>query len=197
MNDDANGERDDSIVQRARSGERVAIEALLVRNLPRLEAMVRLDAGPAVAQRESITDVVQSVCAEVVKGLATFEFQSEAAFRCWLAMHVRHKVIDKARYYKAQCRDRAREAEASTPSVFDVYRTLCTPSRVMSGREALEHFEAAFADLHPDQREAITLYRIVGLSYSEISERMGKSEGAVRNLVYRGLARLAISVDDR
>lgn len=193
---------DESLVQRALGGDKRAVESLLVRSLPRLEAMVRLTTGAAVLGRESVADVVQSVCAEVVADLADFEFLSEAAFRSWLATHVRHKVIDKARYHSAQRRDLRRESDegqADTTndeeSVVDIYKSLCTPSRVMAGREALERFEAAFALLPDEQREAITLYRIVGLPYATIAESMGKSEGAVRNMVYRGLARLAIEVD--
>ena len=44
-------------------------------------------------------------------------------------------------------------------------------------------------------REAVTLHRLCGLSHAEIAERMNRSEGAVRNLVYRGISRLALLVD--
>tara|TARA_R110002096_G_scaffold213723_3_gene401216 strand:+ start:249 stop:509 length:261 start_codon:yes stop_codon:yes gene_type:complete len=76
-------------------------------------------------------------------------------------------------------------------SVMQCYATLCTPSRHAAGREDLDRFEQAFDQLPDDYREAITLKRIVGLDYAEIAKVMGRAEGAVRNLVYRGLGRLS------
>jgi DNA-directed RNA polymerase specialized sigma24 family protein len=43
----------------------------------------------------------------------------------------------------------------------------------------------------------ISLAHIVGLSRAEIAERMGRTDGAVRTLLWRGLATLAELVDDR
>jgi DNA-directed RNA polymerase specialized sigma24 family protein len=37
----------------------------------------------------------------------------------------------------------------------------------------------------------VLLRRVLGLDYAEIGRKLDKSEGAVRNLVYRGVARLA------
>ena len=51
--------------------------------------------------------------------------------------------------------------------------------------------EAALDRLPVEYREAVVRRRIAGLSYAEIAEELGRSEGAVRNLVCRGLARLS------
>jgi RNA polymerase sigma factor (sigma-70 family) len=59
----------------------------------------------------------------------------------------------------------------------------------------MRRVEAAFDQLPEDYREAVTLYKLCELSYAEIAERMKRSEGAVRNLVYRGISRLALLVD--
>jgi RNA polymerase sigma factor (sigma-70 family) len=59
----------------------------------------------------------------------------------------------------------------------------------------MQRVEAAFDELPEDYREAITLHKLCGLSHAEIAERLGRSEGAVRNLVYRGISRLALLVD--
>ena len=49
----------------------------------------------------------------------------------------------------------------------------------------------AFAQLPEDYREVITLSRVVGLSHGQIASQLGKSEGAVRVLLHRALARLS------
>lgn len=186
------------LAARASGGDRQALGLLLARHLPSLQAYVRLKAGPVLRARESLSDLVQSVCVEVLQDLPGFEFRGEARFRHWLFQHALHKVVNKANYHRAQKRDLGRErampagdsASGEHASVLACYASICTPSRHASGREALARFEAAFDRLPDDYREAITLQRLVGMPYAEIAAAMGRSEGAVRNLVHRGLARL-------
>jgi RNA polymerase sigma-70 factor (subfamily 1) len=175
---------------------------MLVRNLPNLEAYLRLHAGAAVRARESVSDLVQSVCVEVLRDLSRFEFRGEPQFRHWLCRQALHKIVNKQEFHAAGKRDYRREvrpdqprSDDSMPSVLTCYASICTPSRVASGRENLARFEAAFDKLPEDYRQAITMQRVVGLDYAEIAEAMGRSEGAVRNLVYRGLARLSALLD--
>jgi RNA polymerase sigma-70 factor (ECF subfamily) len=193
---------DDQLLERALGGDRAAIEQMLVRNLPNLEAYLRLHAGAAVRARESVSDLVQSVCVEVLRDLSRFEFRGEPQFRHWLCRQALHKIVNKQEFHAAGKRDYRREVRAtrpsgadSTPSVLSCYASICTPSRVAAGREAMQRFEAAFDELPEDYRQAITMQRVVGLDYAEIAAAMGRSEGAVRNLVYRGLARLSALLD--
>lgn len=58
-------------------------------------------------------------------------------------------------------------------------------------REECEQLESAFERLPGEYREVLLLARIVGLSRAEIGERMGRSEGAARALLFRAQARLA------
>jgi RNA polymerase sigma-70 factor (ECF subfamily) len=188
-----------ALLTRAAQHDRAALEDLLVMHLPGVEAYLRLRMGPMMRAKESASDLVQSLCREVLGDLSSFEYRGEAAFRHWLYAQARHKLIDKQRYLVADRRDPARElpadAEASA-SVLAGYGTLCTPSRDLSTREAVARIERAFDSLPDDYKEAITLHRMVGLSHAEIAKHMQRSEGAVRNLVYRGLAQLAIGLGD-
>lgn len=198
------GDASQTLLARAREGDQRALGELLVRNLPQLEAYLRLQAGPAVRSKESLSDLVQSVCVDVLRDLTRFEFRGEAQFRHWLGKHALHKVINKREYYGAAKRDMAREdcrgeagqgmadsSAAEADSVLRSYGTICTPSRVASGREQLRRFESAFDRLSDDCRQAITLHRIIGIGYAEIAASMHRSENAVRNLVHRGLSRLS------
>jgi RNA polymerase sigma-70 factor (ECF subfamily) len=183
------------LVARAANGDESARRDLVVKHLPSLEAFVRLRAGAFVRARESCSDLVQSVCADVLGDLGGFEYRGEEQFRHWLFQRALHKILNKRRFHEAEQRDARRERPVDSPSsaatLLECYQSICTPSRVARGREALAEFERAFARLPEDYREAITLYRIVGLPYADIAAAMGRSEGAVRNLVYRGLARLS------
>ncbi|MCU0866251.1 MAG: sigma-70 family RNA polymerase sigma factor [Planctomycetes bacterium] len=184
---------------RAASLDPHAREQLLIRQLPRLQAWLRLRMGPKLRAREEPEDLVQSVAREALAELGDFEWRGEAAFRHWLYTRARHKLQDRIKFVQAQRRDPAREVAPndSDESLLACYGTLCTPSRDLAAREAMQRIEAAFDELPDDYQEAITLHRLCGLDYAEIAARLQRSEGAVRNLVYRGLSRLALRLGGR
>ena len=188
--------RTGSLVDAAKRREPGAVEQLLVRNLPGLEAFVRLRMGPVLRGLMTAPDLVQSVCREVLEDLGDFEFRGEAPFRHWLFVRAENKLREKHRFHHADKRDVGKQqAMPEATTAFSAYQTLCTPSRDAEARETMRRVEAAFDLLPEDYREAITLHKLCGLSHAEIAERMQRSEGAVRNLVYRGISRLALLVD--
>jgi RNA polymerase sigma-70 factor (ECF subfamily) len=184
------------LVAVAKQGDRHAAEALLAMHLPRLRAFVRLRAGGLVRSKESSSDLVQSVCREVLQDLDHFEFRDEPSFRDWLYSAALRKILDRNRYYRADKRDPDREvhppptSEREDERLFEAYRTVSTPSRNAIAREEIERIDAAFDQLPEDYREVITLARIVGVSHAEIARQMDRSEDSVRNLLSRALARL-------
>jgi RNA polymerase sigma-70 factor (ECF subfamily) len=188
--------RTGSLVDAAKRREPGAVEQLLVRNLPGLEAFVRLRMGPVLRGLMTAPDLVQSVCREVLEDLGDFEFRGEAPFRHWLFVRAENKLREKHRYHHAEKRDRQKElAMPDATTAMSAYQSLVTPSKALEVKEAMHRVEAAFDQLPEDYREAITLHKLCGLSHAEIAARMNKSEGAARNLVYRGISRLALLVD--
>ena len=186
----------DTLVHAAKRGEAGAVEQLLVRNLPGLEAFVRLRMGAALRGLMTAPDLVQSVCREVLEDLGQFEFRGEAPFRHWLFVRAENKLREKHRHHRAEKRDHQKlVAMPDATTALSAYHHLCTPSKDLAVHEAMRAVEAAFDQLPDDYREAITLHKLCGLSHAEIAARMQKSEGAVRNLVYRGISRLALLVD--
>ncbi len=187
----------EALVAAASQRDRRAIEDLLVQHLSPLEAFVRLRMGPALRAKLTAPDVVQSVCREVLEDLGGFEYRGEAAFRHWLYTRAQNKLLEKHRYVAADKRSAAHESPLpDMTTAFPAYQTLLTPTRVLAARESVAQVEAAFDELPEDYREAVTLHRLCGLSHAEIAAQMGRSEGAVRNLVYRGMSRLALRVEE-
>jgi RNA polymerase sigma-70 factor (ECF subfamily) len=185
------------LFERARSGDGEALGALLARHLPGLRAYVSQRLGPLVRAREDTGDVVQSVCRELLQGLAGFEYQGEAAFRSWLCTAAVRKIVEKHARYGAQRRD-ARRDLAPDPARSDPLATLAdgtTPSERAIAAEELERLERAFRELSAEHREVILLARVADLSHAEIARRLGKSEGAARTLLHRALAKLASRVE--
>jgi RNA polymerase sigma-70 factor (ECF subfamily) len=183
------------LLREASGGNPAAMAELLARHLPGLHAFVRLQAGEAIRRKESISDLVQSVCREVLENAAEFQYRGETQFRQWLFTTALRKIIDRDRYYRAEKRDAAREQpfadDGSNADLLACYGTFCSPSQDAIAHEELARIEAAFGRLADDQREVLIQARIIGLSNAQIAEQIGRTEDAVRALLGRALARLA------
>ena len=187
------------LVEAAARGDSRAVEELLERYLSGLRAFVRLRAGPLVRARESSSDLVQSTCREVLEHADRFRFPNEGAFKSWLFTTALRKIQNRHEFYRAQKRDVMREAgqdaDPDAGGILSHYASFSTPSRHAILKEEMERVERAFEELTDEQREVVTLAHLVGLSRAEIAEQMGKSEGAVRVLLHRSLAKLAGLLD--
>lgn len=188
------------LVLAASQGDGAALDELLARHLPGLRAFIRLRMGAVLRQKESCSDLAQSVCREVLEHLDRYQYPGENAFKHWLYKTALRKIANRGEFYGAAKRAAGREVKEGDDSgelrLSHVYRTLFTPSRVLMAREHVEAMEKAFEQMPQDYREVITLSRLVGLSRAEIAEEMGKSEAAVRNLLHRALSQLADLLDE-
>ncbi|MEZ5962803.1 MAG: sigma-70 family RNA polymerase sigma factor [Planctomycetota bacterium] len=179
------------------------IGRLLTENMPALRAFVRLRTNRAIRDRESHSDLVQSICREVLGGAERLAYQGEAAFRGWLFTTALRKLVERQRHMRALKRDVGREVRAdagggsgSDPDIlWAAYATVTTPSMVLSAREQMESLERAFDELPDDYREVITLHKIVGLSHEEIARQTGRNEAACRQLLRRALIRLSMVLE--
>jgi RNA polymerase sigma-70 factor, ECF subfamily len=171
-----------------------AVDALLQRHLPGLRAFVRLRVNPALRAKESCSDLVQSVCTDLLENLDHFDYQGEAPFRAWLFTSALNKIREHERYFARDKRDVNREvrlSDAEARSLADCYASCLSPSLEAMVHEKIALIEAAFDRLPEDYREVLTLKRCAGLSHAEIAGHLGRTEGAVRTLLSRALTRLS------
>lgn len=185
----------------AARGEGRDIDALLAEHLPGLRGFIRLRSGPQLRSLEETTDLVQSVCREILLHRDRFQFPDEDGFRRWLYTTALRKIGHRAQHYRALKRDVGRTISLeggrdSAEELLNGYSKVCTPSQVVQAREQVSRIEAAFDQLPEDHREVVTLARIVGLSHTEIAERMGRTESATRSLLFRALERLSELLGD-
>ncbi|MGE3878438.1 MAG: RNA polymerase sigma factor [Planctomycetota bacterium] len=180
------------------SGQPLRLEDLLAAQLPALRAFLRTRAGDAIAARESVDDLAQSVCREVLQDRSQLAFEDEASFRSYLFLQAVRKVIDRARYYQMDKRDRRRErplpGDEDIELDANLLSRLASGTRIMTAREQLERVENCIRDLPEAQREAVLLSRIAGLSYAEIAKHKGIAESTVRSLAARGLAKISLDM---
>lgn len=190
------------ILARAQRGDDQAVGDLLQRHLDGLRAYVRLKSGRLLRERVSASDLVQSTCREALSSLDKIECRDEAAFRAWLYRLAVHKIFGYVDHITAQRRDPRREVVLDAATAEDAdrllrsYGTVCSPSRQAVAREEVLRIEAAFDRLSEEQREVLLLARFEGLPHREIAARIDKSEEAVRQLLSRARARLAMILDE-
>ena len=145
---------------------------------PRLLRYLRLAAG------DGHEDVAAETWLQVVRDLARFTGDA-AAFRSWLFTVARHRAIDAGR---------ARTARPLTlvGDVGAVDRRMSASAEDDALRRAsTERALGVLRSLPPEQAEMVALRVLGDLDVAAVARIVGKSPGAVRVSVHRGLRTLA------
>lgn len=186
------------LLQRARAGERAALEELLLNHYARLEARIAKKIPAELRGHVGAEDVLQETFANACRALATFEPAGPDAFYRWLATLAEHRLIDLVREARAEKRGGGRtpieHGDASGDSLPDLLGLLAvserTPSRSVAKREAAAAIRGALEHIEPDYRDALRLRYIEGLSVEDAAARLGRTAPALMMLCHRGLRRL-------
>lgn len=172
------------LLQRARAGDRTALETLIARYLPRLK---RWASGrmPIWARDVADTDdIVQEAVLRTFARLDDFEPRREGALQAYLRQAILNRI-----------RDELRRAASRTPSIqLDPHSPDpgASPFEHAVGTEMAERYEAALTSLSDDDREAIVARVELGGTYEEVAVALGKpTADAARMTVGRALLRLA------
>jgi RNA polymerase sigma-70 factor, ECF subfamily len=176
------GDAFDSALSGAAVGDDASF-ALLYRDLqPALVRYLR------TLSREHCDDVASETWLELTRSLASFT-GAEPQFRSWVFTIARRKLIDRIRYEARRpsaewdddlTGDLVRDIADDVVELDETYRTL-----------------ALVQTLPRDQAEAVLLRVVAGLDYADVAEVMGRTTGAVRVLVHRGLKRLADALSEQ
>jgi RNA polymerase sigma-70 factor (ECF subfamily) len=131
---------------------------------------------------EAAEDAVQEVFVKMMRHAN--QFNGDAKLSTWLFSITAN-----------WCRDYLRKADNKNKENADVLVSLPTPSelapdRNLERRENEQLVRKALDALTAEQREAILLSRYQGLSYAEIAQIAGCSEGAVKTRVFRAMETL-------
>lgn len=169
-----------------------SVEQLVTRHLPALRAFVRLRMGLELRNREESCDIVQSVAREVLQHEDRFAHGGEDGFRTWLFTTAHRKVVNRLEHWRAEKRNAHREQPIELPD--GLSGLTASPSQHASAREELTSVEAAFDQLTAEQREVVTMSRLLDMSHAEIATRLERSEVAVRKILSRALAKLAATM---
>lgn len=186
------------LAERAAQGDQAAVERLLELHLPAVRAFVRSHMSQKLRAKESSSDIVQSVCRELLTHQDRFRHPSEGAFAAWLFTTARRKIQNRLRDFDRHKRDVDRErpdADLDLAVVGSAYARFSSPSASMMRREEIERLEGALEQLRPEHREVLTLAHLAGLSRAEIAAQIGSTEEGVRSMLYRAMARLSLLLE--
>lgn len=174
-----------------------APEPSLERFRPYLHLLARMQMEPQFQGKLDLSGVVQQTLWEAYQDRGRFQGQSEAQQAAWLRTILAHNLTDEFRKLGAAVRDVVRERSLQA-ALEDSSARLegwlaaeqSSPSEQAMRQEQSLRLAEALAELPEDQRRAIELHHLQGLSLAEAAEQMGRSKGAVASLLFRGLERL-------
>ena len=162
----------------AQGGDARSYEALLGEVRPVLQAYVRTRiSSEAIAE-----DVVQTVLLLVHR--ARHSYRAERPFEPWLFAIARNAVVD---FQRRGARRLGREeplGEDETGSGMDARASEAMVPFPESSAVSLE-IEWALSRLPANQREAVTLLHVEGLSIGEAAQRVGTTRGALKARIHR------------
>jgi len=173
-----------SLLERAQSGDELALAHLVRRYLPRLRLWARGRLPAGARGLLDTDDIVQETMVKTVRNIGALEVRGEGAFQAYLRQALRNRLADAYRRAPATPHDTAISSSlpAADPS----------PLELAVGTEAVERYEKGLARLKPDDRQAIVLRIEFCYGYDEIALMLNKSSAAsARVAVSRALARLS------
>ena len=173
-----------SLLQRARLGDKEALEQLFARHVPLLK---RWASGRLPRWARDITDtsdLVQETVLATFKRLDAFEPEGDGALQAYLRRAIVNRIRNQIQFVSIRPRAVALELEVPGDAT--------SPLDAAIGRETEAKYEAALARLNPDEREAIITRVEFGMSFAMVAEILEKpSADAARMAVVRALVRLA------
>ena len=191
-------ENDDPLVARVRAGDATALADFLQTKRVPLLAYIERQLGAALRRKLEPEDIFQEASAEAVRSLPMVDLSQRDPFG-WLCQIAERRIIDAHRkFFAAQKRDAGREVPLGSPGgdtqhaalVDLLVASMTTPTQAVSRNQKEVLLFQALATLPADQREALRLRYLEGLPSKDIAVKLGKTDGAVRVMLTRSLARL-------
>jgi RNA polymerase sigma-70 factor (ECF subfamily) len=177
-------ESSQALLQRARSGDTRALEALLERH----EAQIYRFGLKMCRDPEDAKDVLQDTLLAMARGVR--DFRGASSISTWLYSIARSYCIKKRRKSKfAPTEERSLDTRTDAPdgALVDAEKD---PEEALAGREVEHALQESIAALEPMYREVLLLRDVEGLTAAEVAEVVGINVAAVKSRLHR--ARLSV-----
>ena len=153
------------LIARWKRGDEHAATVLVERHAP---ALARFAAS--LGERVDVEEIVQDTFVRAFSSIDSF--RADSSLRTWLFTIERRLILDRKRAERRR-RDGGDIDESDAATEFDALDALVAKETESRVRRAVER-------LSPMQRDVFVLRVTEGLSYKEIAEVVGSTEGAAR-----------------
>jgi RNA polymerase sigma-70 factor (ECF subfamily) len=160
-----------------------------------LALIARLEVDNQFLGKADISGVVQLTLLEAHQAWPKMAGKSELDTKRWLRSILAHNLIDEMRKLTAQARDVRREhsleASLEESSIRIENWLAANDSSAMSRlsrEEQMSQLARALSQIPDDQRIAVELHHLHGMSLADVAKRLDRSRGAVASLIFRGLS---------
>jgi RNA polymerase sigma-70 factor (ECF subfamily) len=171
------------LVHRARKGDPDALAALVQEN----QGVVYRFLLGRTADEDLAADLTQDTFLKALRSLE--QFRGDASFRTWLLAIARNEVLGRHR------KD-ARRRERDLDEGLEVADEAPLPGEGLSQGLAVERVQAVMTRLPEKQRLSVWLRLYDGLSFKEVADATGSTEGAARVNYFHGIRKLREWLND-
>jgi len=190
-------EEEDKLIERFRGGDREALGEWLSVRRPTLLAYIERRLGAALRRKIEPDDLLQEVHSDAIRSYAEIDFTKRDAFG-WLCQIAERRIVDAhRRFFGSQKRSAGRElaldagADSQGGGIVDLLiASMTTASQAFSRDQKQIRLLAALESLPEESRTALRMRYLEGLPSKDIAQRLGKSDGSIRVMLTRSLAKL-------
>jgi RNA polymerase sigma-70 factor (ECF subfamily) len=161
-----------------------------------LRLLARLQLRASLVGKVDLSGVVQQTLLEAYQARDSFPADS-AQQAAWLRRALANNLTDEIRRLGLRGQERRWEQsleqaiEASSARLEAwLTREESTPDQRAAHREQLLRLAESLLHLSEDQRIAVEMHHLQGMSLADVGQRLGRSREAVAGLVFRGLKHL-------
>jgi RNA polymerase sigma-70 factor (ECF subfamily) len=184
------GGRESALIQRCAAGDEAAF-AELVSDHQRMVIQLAIN---LLGDREEALDLSQDVFLRVFRTIS--RFRGHSSLRTWIYRIAVNQARNRHRFWRRRHRADQVSLDAHVAAHGDFLSGHeAGPDRVLAQKELAERLQHALDHLPFDQRTAIVLREVDGLSYEEIAYSLGVAVGTVKSRLTR--ARQALRLELR
>ena len=162
-----------------------------------LHLLARLQVDRRLRDKVDVSGVVQQTLLEAYQARGQIGALSADEKAAWLRRTLANNLVDQVRKLGAAKRDMLRERSLedalnqSSARIADwLAAEQSSPSANLGRQENALRLARALAQLPEQQRQAVELRHLQGLSLKEIAESLGATKTAVVGLLHRGVVKL-------
>lgn len=169
------------------------IDDILKRHLPWIQAYVHRKLGNFPRRKSDTGDIVQEAMVQFLKYGPVFRVTNDDQFRALLSRIVENVLCNKFDWFNACRRAISRERPLPTDTVLNLNPSMHgddTPSQILSQQEEEAWMRLGIELLDFKDQEVIVHRNWMGLSFTEVGERLGLSKAGARKRYYHAITKL-------